>query len=205
MKLYLAPTACSFTSHIVLRELGLPFELESVNFGTKKTRSGEDFKAINPKGKVPALKLDDGQVLTEGSVIVQYLADQKPEAGLLPKAGTFERIRVQEWLNFIATEVHKGFSPLFKPNTPDETKKAYKDLIAQAWDFVSKKLGDKPFLTGNDFSVADAYLFNMLQWNKTKGGEELDLAKWPVLQAFEARVATRPAVRAAVEAEAALR
>ena len=205
MKLYLAPGACSLSPHIVLRELGIPFEPEPVNLPDKKLRNGDDFKAISPKGKVPALKLDDGDVLTEGAAIVQYLADLKPEAGLAPKAGTRERVRLQEWLNYIATELHKGFSPLFRATTPEETKKTYRDNLEVAFSYVAQQLGDKPYLTGSNFSVADAYLFTMLQWSKFKGGDQLALSKWPALEAYDARVAARPAVRAALESEASLR
>ncbi|WP_394844501.1 glutathione transferase GstA [Pendulispora brunnea] len=204
MKLYVSPGACSLSPHIVFREVGLDVQVEGVNIATKKTKSGEDFKAINPKGKVPALRLDGGEVLTEGAAIVQYLADLKPGSTLVPKAGTLERVRVQEWLNYVASEVHKGFSPLFKPTTPAETKKTVIETLGQNFDFLSTTLADQPFLTGATFTVADAYLYTILLWSKYFGAD-LDLAKWPVLQAYVARITERPAVRAALDVEAELK
>jgi glutathione S-transferase len=200
MKLYFSPNACSLSPHIALREAGLPFELDRVNFGTKKTKTGEDFLAINPKGYVPTLKLDDGQVLTEGPAIVQYIADRKPESGLAPAAGTLERYRLQEWLNYISTELHKSFSPLFNPKTPAETKQLVKDQLATKFGFISKKLEAHPFLMGDKFTVADGYLFTVLRWTKFV---DIDLSQWPVLTAYAARISDRPAVREALAAESA--
>jgi glutathione S-transferase len=198
MKLYFSPGACSLSPHIVLREAGIPFDLEQVNIGVKKTKSGADFREINPKGYVPVLQLDDGQILTEGPAIVQYLADQKPESKLAPAAGTMERYRLLEWLNYISTELHKAFSPLFNAKTPAETKSLIKEQLAAKFDFVTKQLGSHPYLLGEHFTVADAYLFTVLRWTRFV---EIDLSKWPVLTAFQARVGERPAVRDAIAAE----
>lgn len=198
MKLYFSPGACSLSPHIVLREAGITFDSESVDLAAKKTKSGADYNAINPKGAVPALQLDNGQVLTEGSAIVQYIADQKPATKLAPAAGTMERYRLQEWLNYIASEVHKGFSPLFSPKIPDAWKEVVKGNLASKFDHLSKNLQGKDYLMGS-FSVADAYLFTILSWAKHVG---IDLAKWPVLTSYLERVGARPAVKAALEAEA---
>jgi glutathione S-transferase len=198
MKLYYSPGACSLSPHIVLNEAGLAFDAETVDLGAKKTKSGADYKAINPKGAVPALQLDNGQVLTEGSAIVQYLADQKPATKLAPAAGTMERYRLQEWLNYIASEVHKGFSPLFNPKATDEWKQVVKDNLGAKFDYLSKQLQGKDYLMGA-FSVADAYLFTILGWSKNMN---IDLAKWPVLAQYVERVGARPAVKATLEAEA---
>jgi glutathione S-transferase len=198
VKLYFSPGACSLSPHIVLREAGITFDSESVDLAAKKTKSGADYNAINPKGAVPALQLDNGQVLTEGSAIVQYIADQKPATKLAPAAGTMERYRLQEWLNYIASEVHKGFSPLFSPKIPDAWKEVVKGNLASKFDHLSKNLQGKDYLMGS-FSVADAYLFTILSWAKHVG---IDLAKWPVLTSYLERVGARPAVKAALEAEA---
>ena len=198
MKLYYSPGACSLSPHIVLNEAGLAFDAESVDLTKKRTRFGTDYKAINPKGAVPALQLDNGQVLTEGSAIVQYIADQKPAAKLAPAAGTLERYRLQEWLNYIASEIHKGFSPMFNPKATDEWKQVIKDNLAAKFDYLSKQLQGKDYLMGT-FSVADAYLFTILGWTKYFN---IDLAKWPVLAKYMERVGARPAVKVALEAEA---
>jgi glutathione S-transferase len=198
MKLYYSPGACSLSPHIVLNEAGIAFDAETVDLGAKKTKSGADYKAINPKGAVPALQLDNGQVLTEGSAIVQYLADQKPATKLAPAAGTLERYRLQEWLNYIASEIHKGFSPMFNPKATDEWKQVIKDQLAAKFDYLSKQLQGKDYLMGA-FSVADAYLFTILGWSKHFS---IDLAKWPVLASYMERVGARPAVKATLEAEA---
>jgi glutathione S-transferase len=198
MKLYFSPGACSLSPHIVLREAGLSFDIEKVNLGTKTTASGGDFKAINPKGYVPVLQLDNGDVLTEGPAIVQYLADQVPAKGLAPAAGTMERYRLMEWLNFISTELHKSFSPLFQPTTPEETKQAARTRIASRLDYIADRLNGKDYLMGNQFSVADAYLFTVLGWT---AHVKFDLSPWPVLQSYQQRVAARPTVRAAMVAE----
>jgi glutathione S-transferase len=201
MKLYYKPGACSLSPHIVLREAGLAFELDRVDTKAGKTQSGGYFASINPKGYVPSLQLDDGQVLTEGAAIVQYLADRKPEMKLAPAAGTMERYRLQEWLNFIATEIHKGFSPLFNRKAPDDVRQAQVDRLGTRLDYLAKQLEKQPFLMGKSFTVADAYLFTILNWAKVVN---LDLARWPALPAFQDRVGSRPAVRAALEAEGLL-
>ncbi|HEX6692500.1 MAG TPA: glutathione transferase GstA [Burkholderiales bacterium] len=202
MKLYYAPGACSLSPHIVARELGIPVELKKVNTKDKTVEGGGDYWQVNGRGYVPALELDNGQVLTEGPAIVQYLADQKPEAGLAPKNGSIERYRLQEWLNFLTSEVHKQFSPLFKPNTPEEYKKVAKENIATRFDWLDKQLAGKDYLTGKSFSVADAYLFVLLNWTKFQA---IDLAKWPNLAAFQARVGARPKVQEALQAEGLLK
>ena len=198
MNLYFATGACSLSPHIVLHELGLPFKAIRIDGKTHKTETGADYYTIAPKGQVPALQLADGQLLTEGAVIVQYLADQKPESKLAPAAGTMERYRLQEWLNFVATELHKGFSPLFNPKFTGELRDAAVERIHKRFDHVEATLAKQPFLMGNAFSVADAYLFTILSWTKRVN---LDLAKWPALIAFVARMRERASVQAAMKAE----
>jgi glutathione S-transferase len=202
MKLYFSPGACSLSPHIVLREAGLPFELEKVDLKTKKTKSGVDFVTVSPKGAVPTLQLDDGQILTEGAAIVQYLADKKPGSNLAPANGTLERYRLQEWLNYIATEMHKSFSPLFKPTTPDEFKATIKEQLRGKVGYLQQQLEGKQYLMGDQFTVADAYLFTILQWAKGVG---IDLAQWPAVQQYTDRIRARPAVKEALEAEKAAR
>jgi glutathione S-transferase len=186
----------------VLREAGLPFELEQVDVRTKKTKAGADYLAINPKGQVPVLGLDDGELLTEGPAIVQYIADKAPAFSLAPPAGTKDRYRVQEWLNFITSELHKSFSPLFRPNTPDDYKPIAKENLAQRFAYLERQLADKDYLMGRQFTVADAYLFVMLNWAKFHG---IDLAQWPKLKAYYDRVAARPKVQEAMRAEGLLK
>jgi glutathione S-transferase len=198
LKLYFSPGACSLSPHIVLREAGLPFELEQVNLQAKKLKSGGDFLEINPKGQVPVLKLDSGDILTEGPAIVQYVADQKPESGLAPKAGTIPRYHVQEWLNFITSELHKSFTPLFKPNTPEEYAKISKENLANRFSFLDKELGKRQYLMGDKFTVPDAYAFTVVGWSKYK---DIDLSRWPNLKGYMDRVAARPKVQEAMKAE----
>ena len=198
MKLYYSPGACSLSPHIVARELGLPVRMQKIDNKAKTVDGGGDYWQVNGKGYVPALQLDDGQVLTEGPAIVQYLADRKPEAGLAPKNGTPERYRLQEWLNFLTAEIHKSFSPLFRPNTPEEYKAISKENLGKRFDWLDKQLAGKDFLMGKQFSVADAYLFVLLGWNKPLG---IDLSRWPNLSAYHARVAARPKVKEAMMAE----
>jgi glutathione S-transferase len=199
MKLYFSPGACSFASHVVLRELALPFDLVQVDLVKKTTKAGADFWAVNPKGYVPALELDDGgAVLTEGPAILQYLADLKPESKLAPANGTLERYRLQEWLGFINSEVHKSFSPLFNPAASADTKEGAKKLLARRLAWVEKEIAGRDFLTGSTFTVADAYLYTVLGWAGYVG---LDLQPYANLQAFQKRVAARPAVQAAHAAE----
>jgi glutathione S-transferase len=198
MKLYYSPGACSLATHITLRELGLPFEAVAVDLAKKTTGSGADFNAINPKGYVPVLELDDGSILTEGTAIMQYLADQKPAAGLAPANGTMERYRLQEWLGFINSEVHKSFGPLFDPAAPVAVKDAARKRIAKRLGFVEKALTGKEFLVGSRFTVADAYLYTVVAWT---GAHGIEIAEWPALKAFQARIGARPAVQAAHAAE----
>jgi glutathione S-transferase len=202
MKLYYSPGACSLSPHIVLLEAGLPYTLEKVDFKTKKTDKGTDYLTINSKGSVPALQLDDGRVLTEGPAIVQYLADQKPESGLAPRAGAFERYQLMEILNYITSEVHKGFTPLFNPETSPETKTAVKATLAKKFDWLTGFLAGKTHLLGNTFTVADAYLFTVLSWTAHVG---IDLTKWPVLAAYHSRIAQRPKVQQALKEEGLLK
>lgn len=198
MKLYYAPGACSLSPHIVSREAGIGLELEQVDNREKKTISGKDYWKINPKGQVPVLELDNGERLTEGPVIVQYLAEQKPDAGLLPPAGTIDRYRVQEWLNFVTSELHKTYGPIFRPTTPEEYKKISKENLSKRLDWIEQRLAGKQYLTGDKFTVADAYLFTVLRWSPRI---ELDIAKWPNIQAYMDRVAARPRVQEALKAE----
>ena len=198
MKLYFAPGACSFSPHIVLRELGLPFDLVQVDLRSKATSDGRDFRAINPKGYVPTLELDDGRILTEGPAIVQYLADRKPEAGLAPANGTFERYQLQEWLNFISTELHKQFSPLFNPATPDSVRQQQIEKLGGRFTEISVVLGKQDYLLAGGFSVADAYLYTVLVWTRFVS---VDLAPWPVLVRYMQRMEARPSVQAAQLAE----
>jgi glutathione S-transferase len=164
MKLFYHPGACSLSPHIVLLEAGLPFTAENVAFDTKKTDGGVDFLTINSKGAVPALQMDDGFVLTEGAAIVQYIADQKPQSGLAPVAGSRERYQLMELLNYISAEVHKNFSPLFNPHGSAESKASLKETLAQKFKWLTQYLGKKSYLMGNTFTVADAYLFTVLGW-----------------------------------------
>jgi len=204
MKLYYAPGACSLSPHIVLCELGLDHQLERVDLRTQphRTASGEDFSQINAKAYVPALRLDDGELLTEGPAIVQYLADQKPDAGLLAPAGSLARARAQEWLNYIATELHKNFGALFRPGTAEEVKEAARATIAQRLTYTADALQGRDYLVGDRFGVADAYLFVVLGWCQFLA---VDLAPYPALQAFQQRIAARPAVQAALKAEGLLK
>ncbi len=198
MKLYFSPGACSLSPHIALREAGLPFELEQVNTKEKKTKSGEDYWKINPKGYVPALKLDDGYLLTEFPAVVQYIADQKPGSHLAPANGTAERYKLQEWLTYIGTEIHKNFSPLFNPATPDAAKALAFQNLAKRFAYVDEKLEGKDYLTGSQCTVADGYLFTVTNWaNYVK----FDLKDYSNLRAFQARVAARPKVQEALKAE----
>lgn len=202
MQLYYSPGACSLASHITLREAGLPFDLKRTDTKTKKLEDGADYFAVNSKGSVPALRMDDGQVLTEGPAILQYVADQKPDSKLVPKAGTIERYRVLEWLNFITSEIHKTFSPLFNP-AADASVKAYTTAnLEKKFDWLNKQLAGKQYLTGDTFTIADAYLFVVANWSNFVG---IDLGRWPALQQFQARVAARPKVQEALAAEGLLK
>jgi len=198
MKLFFSPGACSLSPRIALLEAGLPFTTQKVDTKTKLLDGGGDYWAINSKGYVPLLELDNGEYLTEGPAIVQYIADQKPESGLAPKAGTMERYRLQEWLNFITSEIHKSFSPLFDPTFSPEVKQLFKDRLGKRFDWLSAQLKGKSYLMGDTFTVADGYLFTVLNWGQWVG---IDLAKWPVLKDYHARVSARPKVQEALKAE----
>ena len=197
MKLYYAPGACSLSPHIVLEESGLPFELEKVDLQTKETASGHDFDLVNTTGSVPALELDDGQVLTEGAAIVQYLGDQVPEKELIPLPKTMERYRVMEWLNFIATELQKSFTPIFNPAYTSCREEAKKTLLRQ-FDFVDRRLTGKSYVMGERFTVVDAYLFTISPWIEAA---ELSVDQWKALSAYRKRISERPAVCRAMMAE----
>ena len=198
MKLYISPGACSLSPHIVVSEAGINVELEKVNLAEHKTASGQDYMTINPKGYVPALRLDDGSVLTEGPAIVQYLADQKPGSGLIPPAGSIDRYRVQEWLHFIGTELHKSFGALFNKATPDATKETAKANITRRLAYLNDRLAGKQYLMGSNFTVADAYAFTIVNWTNFVG---IDLKPYPNLAAYMARVAARPKVLETLKSE----
>jgi glutathione S-transferase len=202
MRLYFSPGACSLSPHIVLRELGMDFQPVKVDLGSKKTEEGKDYKAVNPNGYVPALQLEDGRVLTEGPAIVQFLADKKPEAKLAPAAGTFERAKLQEWLNFIGTEVHKTASTLWNPSITPEVRAGAKEKLAVRLGRVDQVLATQPFLLGEQYSVADTYLFVILSWSNHL---QVDLTPFKHVQAFQGRVGGRPAVQAALKAEGLLK
>jgi len=199
MKLYYAPGACSLLPHIVSRELGLTPELIKVDVAANKA-GGKDFWQINPKGYVPALELDNGEVMTEANVIAQFLADQKPEGRLVPAAGTMDRYRCQQWLSYIATELHKGFSPLWNPKAGEETRQLAIANLAKRFDYVDRELAKREFLMGQ-FTIADAYLFTILNWTAY---HKIDMGKWPSLIAFQDRMRKRPAVAEALRAEGLL-
>ncbi|GAP65407.1 glutathione S-transferase domain-containing protein [Mizugakiibacter sediminis] len=200
MKLYFSPGVCSQAPHIVLRETGLPFELVKVDTAAKRTEDGADYLQVNPNGYVPALEIEPGVVLTEGPAIMQYIADRAPQTGLAPAAGTLERYRLQSWLNFITSELHKGFSPLFHPQTPEAYKAQAIEMLGRRFDTVERHLAGTPYLMGERFGIADAYLFVVAGWSGYVG---IDLGRWPNLAAFRQRVAQRPAVKAALAAESA--
>ncbi|AIJ10149.1 MULTISPECIES: glutathione transferase GstA [Edwardsiella] len=198
MKLFYKSGACSLSPHIVLREAGLDFTIESVDLASKRTEHGSDYLRINPKGQVPALLLDDGSLLTEGVAIVQYLADRVPDRALIPPQETLARYHAIEWLNYIATEIHKGFSPLFNPRQPQESKAIARAALEKQFHYLNGVLSERPYLLGPSFSVADAYLFTTLCWAKAM---HFDLAVWPALADYMARIAARPAVDATLSAE----
>ena len=198
MKLYYSAGACSLSPHIALEEAGLKYEAISAPTKTKQLPDGSDYRKVNPLGYVPYLVLDDGTGLREGPAIVQYIADQAPEKKLAPANGTLERYQLQSWLNFIGTEVHKGFSPLFNPATPDEVKQATQERLLGRLSWVDGELAGKPYLMGSDFSVADAYLFTVTNWAKPM---QIDLSPFTHLLAWRERVAARPAVQRAMKAE----
>ena len=200
MRLYYAPGACSLAPHIALEEIGLRYEAVPVDLKAK-TVAGGDYRKINPKGAVPALELDCGEILTENAVVLQYIADQRPEAGLMPKGG-IERYRALEWLNFIATELHKGFGPLWNPKSPDESKRLAREMLAAKLDYVGSRLGTQDYLMGTSVTLPDLYLIVMLGWTRL---HQIDLSRWPVLTIFAERMRSRPAVMRAMKAEGLLK
>ena len=198
MKLYFSPGACSLSPHIVANEAGIPLDLVKVDTRTKTIDRDGDFWDINPKGYVPALELDDGQLLTEGPAIVQYLADRAPAAGLAPANGSFERVRLQEALNYLTSEIHKAYSPLFKDDVLPAVREERLEYLKRRYAFIEKQLEGRTYLTGDRFTVADAYLFTLTRWARAV---KLDLSGFPNLEAFQKRVAGRKAVVAAMRAE----
>ena len=198
MKLYYSPGACSLSPHIVLREAGIAFEPVLASTKSHKLQDGTDYYTINPLGYVPLLELDDGTRLREGPAIVQYVADQAPLKNLAPANGTLPRYRLQEWLTFIGTEIHKSFSPLFNPNMPEEGKKIYRERLAARFDFVNRELEGKDYLMGDTFSVADAYLYTVTRWTKPMA---IDISAYRNLVAHQQRVEARPAVQEALKHE----
>ena len=198
MKLYYSPGACSMAPHIALREAGARFDLEKVDIPNKKTADGGDYWQVNPKGYVPALALDDGQVLTEVPVILQYLADQKPETGLAPAYGSRERYRLMEWLNFAATEVHKQLGALFNPKVTPEMREVQLGVIERRFNALEKMLAERAYAMGERFSIADAYLFTVLRWTNV---HKIDVSRWPNIKAYLERVRNRPKVQETLKAE----
>jgi glutathione S-transferase len=198
MKLYYSKGACSLSPHITACEAELPIELVEVDLQSKRTSAGEDFRLINPNGYVPVLMFDDGKKLMEGPAIVQYLADQAPGKKLVPPAGTFERYQLQQWLNFISTEIHKGFGALFNPAMPEEAKQVVIKLLTSRLETAAAHLANRAFLLGDDFTVADAYLFVTLRWGTYVN---IDISHWPVLADYAAKISARPAVQKALKEE----
>jgi glutathione S-transferase len=202
MKLYYLSGACSLASNIALREAGLKFELVKVDRRTKKAADGLDFMEVNPKGYVPALTLDDGEVLTENATVLQYIADRNPAAKLAPAAGTMERYRLMEWLSFISSEIHKGFSPLFRQDAPDAFKEYARHNLTARLDYLQRALGSRSFVMGEQYTVADAYLYVVLGWGGHAG---VDIGRWPQLKRLHERVGARPAVAEALKSEGLLK
>ena len=202
MKLYYLSAACSLAANIALREAGLKFELVKVDRRTKKAADGLDFNEVNPKGYVPALRLDNGEVLTENVAVLQYIADRNPAAQLAPAAGTLERYRLMEWLGFINSEVHKNFSPLFRDDAHEEVKQYARRALGVRLDYLDRSIGNRTFLTGEPFTVADAYLFTVLGWGRYVN---VDLGQWPQLQRYVERVGARPHVIEALKSERLLK
>ncbi|MBS9438526.1 glutathione transferase GstA [Photorhabdus noenieputensis] len=198
MKLYYQPGACSLSPHIILREAGLDFSVIKVDLKTKKTENGDDFFAINPKGQIPTLLLDNNEILTEGSVIVQYIADQKPDKKLIAPAGTMERYHQLEWLSHLSSEIHKGFSPLFMPGTPENYRPVAINNLLKKFKYIDEVLAKQPYIAGEHFTVADAYLFTLSNWAPLV---QLDLSDLVHLKAYQGKIAERPNVRDALKAE----
>ena len=201
MKLYYAPGACSLAPHIAAREAGVPLELAKVSFPNKEVEGEGSFYGINPKGAVPALRLDDGSVLTENAVVLQYIAEQAPQSGLLPAVGSMERWRLLELLNYVATELHKGFGPLWNPSVTPDVREATIQNIGKKFDFLEQQLGDKPYLAGDRFTIVDAYAFAVLSWTKF---HKIPFDRWPKLTALLARIAERPGAQTALREEGLL-
>ncbi len=197
MTLYFLPGACSLAPHIAMHEAALEFDLVEVDYQTRRTETGADYRAINPKGTVPALRLADGEVVTEAPVILQFLADEAPDAGLLPASG-LRRLRALEWLNFIVTEIHKSFSPLFRPTTPDVFLQPGKAHLRGRLGFVERHLSKRTYLMGDDFSLADVYLFTVCLW---LADQDMSIADWPALHRHSARIRLRPSVQKALDRE----
>jgi len=202
MKLYYSPGACSLASHIVAREAGIEIELEKVDIQTKRTQNDIDFFTINPKGNVPVLELDDGSLLTESTAIMQFLADLKPGRDLVPRNGTMARYRLQEWLGFISSDLHKSYSPLFNPTVPDFARSEKHQALLKYYAWIDVVLTPHPWLLGQSFSAADAYLFTVTNWAPYVG---LEISPFSALMAHQQRVASRPHVREALSAERLLR
>lgn len=200
LKLYYSPGACSLAPHMLLHELGLTHTVERVDLKEKKTEGGRDYREINPKGSVPALELDNGEVLTENAVVLQFLGDRSGLEQVLPPMGDFRRYRVLEWVNFITTELHKSFAPLFKPDASDETKEFFKKVIGERFDHVEREFGEGPYLMGDILTLPDFYLFVMTGWAEKMFG----LDRWPQLAAFRERMLERDSVRRAMEFEGLL-
>ena len=198
MKLYYAPGACSQAVHILLHETGVDHESEMVDLRAKRTATGTDYLTVNPKGAVPALDIGHGEVLTENAAILQYLGDLSGDSTLLPPVGELRRYRVLEWLNFIATELHKGFGPLWNPASSEEAKQGARDMLAKKFDYAEQKLGAGPFVMGEQLTIPDPYLFVMLGWTGYHG---IDVTRWPGLVAYASRMRERPAVQVVLRAE----
>ncbi|MCA6220457.1 glutathione transferase GstA [Photorhabdus antumapuensis] len=198
MKLYYQPGACSLSPHIILREAGLDFSVIKVDLKTKKTENGDDFFAVNPKGQIPTLLLDNNEILTEGAVIVQYIADQKPDKKLIAPAGTMERYHQLEWLSHISSEIHKGYSPLFMPGTPENYRPVAINNLLRRFKYIDEVLAKQPYIAGEHFTVADAYLFTLSNWAPLV---QLDLSNLVHLKAYQEKIAERPHVRDALKAE----
>jgi glutathione S-transferase len=198
MKLYYSPGACSLSPHIALLEAGLPYDLVKVDLRAKKLENGDDFLKVNPKGQVPALALDSGELVTEGPVIVQMIADKAPGKNLAPARDSAERYKLLEWLNFITGELHKNFSPMFNPAIPDEVKNVFRERIMGKFKYLDAQLAGRDYLMGKQFSVADGYLYTMLRW---ADGHKFDLSGLKNLMAFKERVAARPKVQEALTKE----
>lgn len=201
MRLYYSPAACSQAVHILFHERDIEHDATAVDLATKRTADGRDFLGINPKGSVPALELDNGEILTENAVVLQYVADSDGADELLPAAGSLDRYRVLEWVNFVATELHKSFAPLFNPQAGEQVKSAFVDLIGKRFDIVESQLDGRPFLTGETFTIADSYLFVVSGWAEMVG---IGLDRWPNIRRFRERVAQRPSVRKVLEFEGLL-